>query len=186
MRCDTVLRHLRVSHNSTEPRKCVYCDIVFGKLYELQSHVTEQHDIRNPNSTSQAKELTFSCEQHATKNFFQPYRMNIREQLDLLSLIKSLKEEIIDFTRSKITENGPIKLQMSVYANLIKPLDEAKVSCHSSSYSKPVLSSLLEEGYFDIVDQMISGLQVFFRSGNGYIIESLEHLDININLYKPI
>ena len=37
-----------------------------------------------------------------------------------------------------------------------------------------------------MVDQMISTLQVFCSSGSGFIIESLEHLDININRYKPV
>ena len=72
---------------------------------------------------------------------------HIREQLDLLSSMESLKEKIINTTRNYFTENIPIKLQMSVYANLIKPLDVTKVSCHANSFSKPVFSSLTDEEY---------------------------------------
>ena len=78
MRRDTVLRHLCESHTSTKPKKGVYCDIVFGKLYELQSHVTERHDIRNSNSASKAKEMKFSGEQQATKKNFHSYPGAVR------------------------------------------------------------------------------------------------------------
>ena len=33
---------------------------------------------------------------------------------------------------------------------------------------------------------MVSTLQVFCNSGSGFVIESLEHLDVNINKFKPI
>ena len=67
-----------------------------------------------------------------------------------------------------------------------EPLGETKVSCHASSFSKTVLLSLSNDDYFEMVDQMVSTLQVFCSSGSGFIIESLDHLDININRYKPI
>ena len=73
-------------------------------------------------------------------------------------------------------------MQFSVFAKLRKPSDETKVSCHASSYSKPVISFLPDDDYFEMVDQ----IAVFCSSGSGFIIESLERLDINMNLYKPI
>ena len=69
---------------------------------------------------------------------------------------------------------------------MIKPLDETKVSCHASSFSKTVLLSLSNDDYFEMVDQMVSTLQLFCSSGSGFIIESLDQLGININRYKPI
>ena len=36
-----------------------------------------------------------------------------------------------------------------------------------------------------MLDQIVSTLQVFCSTGSGFIIESLELLDININQYKP-
>ena len=39
---------------------------------------------------------------------------------------------------------------------------------------------------FEMVDQKVGTLQVICSSGNGFIIESLQHLDINFNVYKPI
>ena len=68
---------------------------------------------------------------------------------------------------------------------MIKPIEETTVSCHASSFSKIVLLTLSEEDYVEMVDKMISTLHVFCSSGSGFIIESLEHLDININCYKP-
>ena len=69
---------------------------------------------------------------------------------------------------------------------MIIPIDDKTVSCHASSFSKNVSLTLSEEDYFEMFGQMISTLQVFCSSGSGFIIESLEHLDININRYKPV
>ena len=106
--------------------------------------------------------------------------------MDVVTVMESFRNQIQAFPEAKVVEHGPFKVQFSVFANLSKPIDETKVSCHANSYTKPVLFLLTDNDYIEMVDQIVSTLQVFCSTGSVFIIESLEHLDININQYKPI
>ena len=88
--------------------------------------------------------------------------------------------------KNKSFEHGPIKLQFSVFAKLLKPIEELQTSCHASSNAKALITELDDIEYFSMVDQLVSTLQIFCSSGSGFIVSSLDHLDIDINLYKLI
>ena len=185
IRCDNVFRHLRENHNAKSPQKCSFCDEVCTNLAELQQHVSQVHDIRTSTPNQQSK-LKFTTEQHASNKFFQSFRMRITDELDLLCLMQSCKDDIQKFLQTKVMELGPIKVQFSVFANLLKPIDETKVSCHASSYAKPVITQMDDNNYYSMIDQMVSTIQIFCSSRSGFIVASLAHLDININLFKLI
>ena len=104
----------------------------------------------------------------------------------MLCLRQSCKDDIQKFLQTKVMELGPIEVQFSNFANLLKPIDETKVSCHASSYAKPVITQMDDNNYYSMIDQMVSTIQMFCSSGGGFIVESLAHLDINIKLFKPI
>ena len=185
-RSDTVLRHLREFHNSTKPKKCLFCIIVFGNLSDVQDHVTERHDKRINVFGLISSQLKLTTKQHVIKNFFQSYRMKFQDQLDLFAIMEVYKNDIQTFTKSKIYEPGPIKLHFSVFAKLLKPIDEIQASCHASSNAKALITELDDIEYNSMVDQMVSKLQIFCSSGRGFIVSSLDHLDISINLHKLI
>ena len=94
------------------------------------------------------------------------------------------KIDIQGFIKKKLSELGPVKLQFS--ANLVKPIEETKVSCHARSTAKVLLTELDDNDHYSMVDQIVSTRQIFCSSGSGFIVSSLEHLDVKINLYKPI
>ena len=96
------------------------------------------------------------------------------------------KVDIQAFIKKKLSELEPIKLQLSAFAFLVKPIEETKVSCHGSSNAKAIVTEFDVSDYYSMVDQMVSTLQVFCSSGSGFIVSPLEHLVMNINLYKPI
>ena len=106
--------------------------------------------------------------------------------MDVLAVIESFRNQIQAFLEAKIVEHGPLTVQFSGFANLSKPIAVTKVSCHANGYTKPVLFLLTDNDYLEMVDQIVSTLQVFCSTGSGFIIESLEPLDIKINQYKPI
>ena len=116
--------------------------------------------------------------------------MRITDELDLLCLMQSCKDDIQKFLQTKVMELGPNKVQFSVFANLLKPIDETKVSCHASSYAKPVITQMDDNDYYSMIDQMVSTIlvadQMFCSSGSGFIVASFAHLDINFILFKPI
>ena len=112
--------------------------------------------------------------------------MSVNEQMDLLALMELFECRIEFFLKSKIEEIGPIEIQVSSFALFIKPTDETRLSCHGSSFSKVVLISLNDDDFYVMTDKMVSTLQVFYSSGSGFIVESIEHLDINISNYKSV
>ena len=112
--------------------------------------------------------------------------MKFQDQLDLFAIMDDYKNDIQTFTKSKFFEHGPIKLNFSVFAKVLKPIEENQTLCHASSNAKALLTELDDIDYCSKVDQMVSTLQIFCSSGSGFIVSSLDHLDININLYKPI
>ena len=89
-RCDTVLRHLREFHNSTKPKKCVYCNIFLeiSAIYKIMSQSVMTYAIIGPVSS----QLKFTTEQQATKNFFQSYRIKFQDQIDLFAIMEDYKK----------------------------------------------------------------------------------------------
>ena len=184
IRCDNVFRHLREKHNAKSPKKCSFCDEVCKNLAELQQRASQIHEIRTSTPNQQSK-LKFTTKQHASNKFFQSFRMRITDELDLHCLMQSCKDDIQKFLQTKVMELGPIKLQFSVFVNLLMPIDETKVSCLASSDAKPVITQMDDNDYYSMIDQMVSTIQIFCSSGSGFIVPSLAHLDINFNLFKP-
>ena len=182
---DNLFRHLRENHKAKSPKKCYFCDVVCTSSENLQHHVSQEHDIRM-NAFNKQSKLKFTTEQHAANKFIQSFRMRINDELDLLCLMQSYKDDLQKFLQTKVMELGRIKVQFSVFATLLKPIDETKVSCHASSYAKPVITQMDDNDYYSMVNQMVSTIQMFCSSGSGFIVASLAHLDINNNLFKPI
>ena len=144
--CQSTFRHLRENHSSKKPSKCIHCPIVFVDQNSLKDHILRKHDIIQPKfDASKIDNIEFQSEQHATKKFFQFCRMDIHKQLYLLDVMESCRVEIESFLISKVKELGSIKVQFSVLAEMIKPIDETTVSCHASNFSKIVLLTLSDE-----------------------------------------
>ena len=86
----------------------------------------------------------FTTEQHAVKNFFYSYRLIFRDHLDLFSLVEEYKVDIQCFILKKLSELGPIKLQFLAFADLIKPIEGTKISCHARSNAKDTITELVD------------------------------------------
>ena len=86
--------------------------------------------------------------------------MRNTDEFDLLCLKQSCKDDIQKILQTKVMELGPIKVQFSVFANLLKPIDGTKVSCHACSYAKPGITQMDDNDYYSLVDQMVSTVQM--------------------------
>ena len=93
----------------------------------------------------------FDEEQHAKNRFFQSYRMNLRVQQHLFILMESCQNEKRLFFMSKFHQLGSIKIQFSVFANMVKPFDKTRFSCYASSFSKLVSAEFSVDDIFDMV-----------------------------------
>ena len=69
---------------------------------------------------------------------------------------------------------------------MLKPTDDAKVRCHANTKSKTLTTELSDDEVFEMVDQMNNSIQFFSTGGSGFVVQKINHLDININKFKPI
>ena len=124
----------------------------FANCDSWEEHLSRTHDLKRPKSVRNKICATkFEEEQHATKKFFQSYRMNLRVQLHFFILMESCQNENRLFLMSKLHQLGSIKIQFSVFANMVKPYDETRFSCYASSFSKLISAELSVDDNFDMV-----------------------------------
>ena len=88
--------------------------------------------------------------------------------------------------RNRIAELGPLKIQLSVFVQMLKPTDDTKVGCHANIKSKILTTELSDDEFFEMVDQMNNSIHIFSTGGNGFVVQRIDHLDVNINNFKPI
>ena len=69
---------------------------------------------------------------------------------------------------------------------MLKPTNDTKVGCHANTKSKTLTTELSDDEFFERVDQMNNLIQIFSTGGSGFVVQKIDHLDININKFKPI
>ena len=69
---------------------------------------------------------------------------------------------------------------------MLKPTDGTKVGCHATTKSKVLTREISDDEIFEMVDQMNNSIQIFSTVGSGFVVQKIDHLDININKFKPI
>ena len=180
------LRHFRKQHNVSKPLKCHNCPIFFGDEVALKLHEDKTHK----QIAAEMKKGKLSIEKmeksHAFNKFFQAYRIHSDNYIDVYNFVCDYKQEIQQFISNRLEELGPIKLQIAVFVKFSKPTDGTKVSCHASTTTKPIVSQLSEEVIMEMIDEMNNIINVFSTGGSGFVIEKIEHMDLNINKFKPI
>ena len=177
---------MRTQHKVTKPYKCQRCPIFFAEEADLKNHEHESHK----QTTAEIEEGKQSVEKmeksHAFNKFFKTSRIHSHIYIDVYNFVCDYKQEIQQFISNRLEELGPIKLQIAVFVKFKKPTDGTKVSCHASTTTKPVVSQLSEEVIMEMIDEMNNVINVFSTGGSGFVIEKIEHMDININKLKPI
>ena len=69
---------------------------------------------------------------------------------------------------------------------MLKPTDDTNVGCHAKTKSKTITTELSDDEVFQMIDQMSKSIQIFSTGGSGFFVQKIDHLDININKFKPI
>ena len=95
-------------------------------------------------------------------------------------------EDLKLFVRNKIAELGSLKIQLSAFVQMLKPTDNTEVGCHANTNSKVLTTELSDDEIFEMVDQMNNLVQFFSTGGSVFVFQIVDHLDININKFKPI
>ena len=90
------------------------------------------------------------------------------------------------FLRKKVIEKGPLKIQLSVSVQMVKPIDDTEVSFRANKKCKKFTTDITEDETFDFIDQMSNAIKIFSRCGSGFVVQKNNHLDIKIKKFKPI
>ena len=63
--------------------------------------------------------------------------------------------------RVEIAELGPLKIQLSVFVQMLKPADDTKVGCHANTKSKTLTTEPSDDEIFEMIDQMNNSIKIF-------------------------
>ena len=180
-----LIQHLKTVHGCQTYTKCKHCTQIYGDTSSCARHEEDAHGTH-----TDVSEKTECClelqEKQAIGKFFQSFRIQADKQIDVFNFVTEHLEDLKLIVRNKIAELGPLKIQLSVFVQMLKPRDDIKVGCHANTKSKVLTTELSDDEIFEMVDQMNNSIQIFSTGGSGFVVQKIDHLDININKFKPI
>ena len=182
----SVIRHLKIVHGCQTYTKCKHCTQIYGDTSSCARHEEDAHDTHTEPPEKVKSKIEQEKPKHAIEKFFQSFRLQADNQIDVFNFVTEHLEDLKLFVRNKIAELGPLKIQLFVFVQMLKPTDNTKVDCHANTKSKTLTTELSDDQIFEMVDQMNSSIQIFSTGGSGFVVQKIDHLDININKFKPI
>ena len=93
--------------------------------------------------------------------------------------------DIIQFINSKIT-NRSVKFSLCLQVNFVKPLNDESTSSYFNSSMAPITPFLTTDEYYSHVDQVLTQINIFCTAGSGWVIRSIENLDLKLCIYRPL
>ena len=85
---------------------------------------------------------------HAIENFFQLFRLRSVNQIDVFTFVTEHMDVLKMFVRNKIAEIGPLKFQLSIFVQMLKPTDDTKFGCHANTKSETLTTELSSDAIF--------------------------------------
>ena len=182
----SVIRHLKTVHRCQTYTKCKHCTQIYGDTSSCARHEEDAHGTHTEAPEKAKSKIEQEKAKHAIEKFFQSFRLQADNQIDEFTFVTEHLEELKLFVRNKIAELGPLKIQLSVFVQMLKPTDDTKVGCHANTKLKVLTTELSDDEIFEMIDQMKNSIQIFSTRGSGFVVQKIDHLDININKFKPI
>ena len=181
----SVICHLKTVHGCQTYTKCKHCTQIYGDTSSCARHEEDAHGT-NPEVSEKTECSLELQEKQAIGKFFQSFRIQADNQIDVFTFVTEHLEDLKLFVRNKIAKLGPLKIQLSVFVQMLKPTDDTKVGGHANTKSKVLTTELSDDKIFEMVDQMNNSIQIFSTGGSGFVVQKIDHLDNNINKFKPI
>ena len=129
-----VIRHLKTVHGCQTYTKCKQCTQIYGDTSSCARHEEDAHGTHTEVSEKIECSLELQ-EKQAIGKFFQSFRTQADNQIDVFTFVTEHLEDLKLFVRNKIAELGPFKIQLSVFVQMLKPTDDTKVGCHANTKS---------------------------------------------------
>jgi uncharacterized C2H2 Zn-finger protein len=182
----TLKRHIRESHKmQTQHLKCEYCPIIFGNKETFQRHLQEKHNVKG-----QPKKYAYSFKetQSSNKRFFRTYQSKVTAtEIDVDGFLMRNEENINNLINSILTEEQTFKIQLTVGVTMTRELVDEDINMVFNSFMREIYPAGLEEETFDrMKDRIVAQVEEFTQHGSGWIVKSINYLDVNFAKFKPM
>ena len=149
-----VFRHLKAFHGCQTYTKCKHCTQIYGDMSLCDKHEIETRGTYAEVSEKIKIKIVQQICKHAIGKIFQSFKIQADNQNDVYNFVREHLEDLKLFLRNKIADLRPLKIQLLVSVQVVKPTDDTKVSCQANSKSKTLATEISEEKVFDFIDQM--------------------------------
>ena len=122
----SVIRHLKTVHGCQTYTKCQQCKQIYGDTSSCARNEEDAHGTHTEVSEKIECSLELQKKQ-AIGKFCQSFRIQADNQIDVFTFVTEHLEDLKLFVRNKIAELGPLKIQLSVFVQMLKPTDETRV-----------------------------------------------------------
>ena len=89
-----------------------------------------------------------------SERFLESFSLQPDKQIDVFKFVTEHLEDLKLFVSNKIAELGPLKVQLSVFVQMLKPTDDTKVDCHANTKSKTCTTEPSDDEKFEMIDLM--------------------------------
>ena len=178
-------RHIRNIHNLTGNFKCLSCYVVIGCAELLENHEKQTHLQASLSAIFQHAvsdhNLQASCVQTSLNDTFKVFILNLEpENVEPFEFLTSSEESIISFVNEKLPFKGSNRVEITIHVKLCKSLQEERVTVYFHSPMERVAHELVQDDFKNMIDAIISQLNVYCSGGSGWVIETLKTLEIRI------
>ena len=98
--------------------------------------------------------------------------------IDTFNYLVFRQQCIIDFIDAEFQKVPNMKIGFTIAVDLVKPLNNDKVTASFNSFLARIANNITEEEYLNHVDQLMSKLNVFASCGSGWVIECLQSVEV--------
>ena len=151
----------------------------------LESHEKQIHLQASPSAFFQRAvsdhNLQASCVQTSIKDTFKVFGLNLQpENVELFQFLTSSEEGIVSFVNKKLPFHGWNRLGITIHVTLCKPLEEERLTVYFHSPMERVAHELVQDDFINMIDAIISQLNVYCSGGSGWVVKTLKALEIII------
>jgi len=178
-----LVRHLRSQHQSANPHRCFFCPQFFAMENSLNDHEQKDHGLNVENVPRKriANPASIEATTVAINNRFKTHCLKLPKDelsIDPFNYLVSQQTNIMDFIDAELQKVPNMKVGISISVDLVKPLNNDKITAFFNSCLVRIAHSITDEEYLDHVDQLMSKLNVFASCGSGWVIESLKCIEV--------
>ena len=112
------------------------------------------------------------------------------ERYDMLTFLANIREEIVNYIRSRVSQLGGIKWNLCVQVEMQR--DDGNETTTSSPYFRSrtyrflLSEELLEHDLNEAFQKMFAALEKYQKEGSNWFVKSIIKLEIHTVVYRPI